>query len=273
MASLPDNEHRWAFVVCLMLQKKGLKAAVNHPVSGSVNVSLRRWKTIRKNLVAAGLLDQAGNVIGFDDSQISPEAKRKRAQRVRDNERDMSRGKSRQIQIQRKKILKESPDRVELAARELCLAFNQVKGKNVGPNFSNRTAVKRILDMGHTPEDIVAVARFRLHGNPEWAQTPESLIRKERFEGFLEAAKNSPDREEMPDMSEILRKEREDVQGRPENSDQFASGPSDWDSHGLGDDGRHDPGAASREAVRSGRKARVGQDQLWDEPEFRDSGF
>ncbi len=93
--SLPDNDHRMCYIGHLILQKIGLQNEDFGFISSTLFVSLRRYKTIRKKLIEVALLDESGNVMGFDDSQLTPEAARKRRQRERDKSRDKSREKSR----------------------------------------------------------------------------------------------------------------------------------------------------------------------------------
>lgn len=83
--SLPGNDHRWAFVCLLILAKKRLEKIPERQLLGHINLSKRRWQTVRKDLIKSGLLGSNGIVIGFDDSQLTPSAIRKRNQRERDS--------------------------------------------------------------------------------------------------------------------------------------------------------------------------------------------
>lgn len=93
--SLPHNDHRQAYFVLLLLAKKGLESAPESYLLGHLNLGKKRWNTVKGDLVAAGLLDPDGSVSGFEESQLSSEAWRKRKQRERDKQCDKSRDKSR----------------------------------------------------------------------------------------------------------------------------------------------------------------------------------
>lgn len=85
--SLPSNEHRWAFVCLLLLAKKGLESAPESLTLGHLFMGKKRWKTVKKDLMDAGLLDASGSVNGFEDSQLSFNALRQR--RYKERHRDV----------------------------------------------------------------------------------------------------------------------------------------------------------------------------------------
>lgn len=85
---LPDNDHRIVYICHLIFAKMGLE---NEPVSwlaATSFVTKYRYKIIVKNLVDCGLFDEYGRVNGFEDSQLTPDAYRKRRQREREKSRD-----------------------------------------------------------------------------------------------------------------------------------------------------------------------------------------
>lgn len=85
---LPDNDHRIVYICHLIFAKMGLE---NEPISwlaATSFVTKYRYKIIVKNLVACGLFDAEGHVNGFEDSQLTPDAYRKRRQREREKSRD-----------------------------------------------------------------------------------------------------------------------------------------------------------------------------------------
>jgi uncharacterized phage protein (TIGR02220 family) len=88
--NLPSNDHRLAFICLLLLAKKGLESAPESFILAHVFLAKKRWKTVQRDLINSGLLNEAGKVNGFEDSQLSPEAWRKRRQRERDRGRDQS---------------------------------------------------------------------------------------------------------------------------------------------------------------------------------------
>ena len=80
--------HKWAFICMLILAKKGLQNAPEKFILSQLSMTKTRWKRIRNDFIVAGLLDDDGLVNGFNDSQLSPAAWRKRKQRERDKARD-----------------------------------------------------------------------------------------------------------------------------------------------------------------------------------------
>jgi uncharacterized phage protein (TIGR02220 family) len=85
---LPDNDHRIVYICHLIFAKMGLE---NEPLSwlaATCFVTKYRYKIIVKNLVTSGLFTGDGKVNGFEDSQLTPDAYRKRRQRERDMKRD-----------------------------------------------------------------------------------------------------------------------------------------------------------------------------------------
>ena len=84
--SLPHNDHRQAFFVLLLLAKKGLESAPESYLLGHLNLSKRRWKNVRKDLIDCGLLDGNGLVNGFEESQLTAAAFRMRKLRKRNSD-------------------------------------------------------------------------------------------------------------------------------------------------------------------------------------------
>lgn len=87
---LPDNDHRLVYVCLLILSKLDLLDEPHELLAPLCFVSAQRFSTIVHRLSEVGLLAEDGTVQGFEESQDTPEAARKRKQR----ERDMSRDKS-----------------------------------------------------------------------------------------------------------------------------------------------------------------------------------
>jgi hypothetical protein len=88
--NLPSNDHRWAFVCLLLLAKKGLQSCPENFLLGHLSMGKKRWKTVKKTLIDSGLLDADGSVNGFEESQLTPDAYRKRLERARGKSRDKS---------------------------------------------------------------------------------------------------------------------------------------------------------------------------------------
>lgn len=87
---LPSNDHRLAFVCLLLLAKKGLESAPERYTLAHVFLGKKRWKTVRKDLIESGLLNDDGKVNGFEDSQLSASAWKMRRLRERNKARDGS---------------------------------------------------------------------------------------------------------------------------------------------------------------------------------------
>jgi len=83
--------------------------------------------------------------------------------------------------------------RVEEVSLQVIAALNEAHGLARTPNKSVRHAVGLCLKEGHSPEDILAVAKHRL--TEDWFHPrkfgAESLIRLKAFESALERAKEA----------------------------------------------------------------------------------
>lgn len=214
LAKLPDNDHRWAFVVLLLLAKKGLERCPERLRCGFFFVGQKRAKTIMKNLQKAGLLDDNGSVNGFEDSQLTPEAIRKRRQRQRDIERDMSRDNNRDChrdsrkqkaekkeppispkgernKKRKRKAVGDYPVAVVALAEVVVHEVNLKFGLSRSPTVPLCHAISLCLAEGWGDTEILQVARHRL--TEDWFHPrkygAESLIRLKAFESALERAK------------------------------------------------------------------------------------
>ena len=80
------------------------------------------------------------------------------------------------------------------AAVLVCAAFNNRLGTNRTPSKSLIGLCNGLVKDGHSPEDIGKVAKFRCR--EDWVDTthvPESLVRKTKFESYLQAADEAPE--------------------------------------------------------------------------------
>lgn len=210
--SLPDNDHRIVYICHLIFAKMGLE---NEPISwlaATSFVSKYRYKIIVNSLISCGLFSADGKVNGFEDSQLSPEAIRKRRQRERDNERDSHgtshcdvTGDSRKQKAEKKE---EPPTPKPKTARQASLAavttatqvigrVNDKFGLERGATPTLIRAVEILYRAGHTHDDILTVVEHRL-ANEEWFDPKkhgaESLIRRDKFPSMLQVAKDAPRR-------------------------------------------------------------------------------
>ena len=188
--SLPDGDHRWAFVGCLMLQKKGFKCELNSDFAHLLMLSLRKWRKIRSKLVSVGLLDEDGTVKSFEESQLSPAAIRKRRQRERDRGCDKSRQKSREI-VEVEVEPPKSPPKEVVTAAALCSIYNEVlrppRNRGVTKDLTKR--VKSLL-RSYKEEELGMVMRYRLQ--QEWwrDKDPTKVMSPTGFGEDLETARN-----------------------------------------------------------------------------------
>ena len=213
--SLPSNDHRVAFVSCLILQKKGLIFAAEEYVSAHVFLSKTRWKRVRKDLIDCGLLNADGSVYRFEEHQVTPEALRKQRQRERenvtDNDRDLSRQMSREKQKQKQKAEKKE-DKVGLAADEVLSHLNSVTGKSYRNAKDIAACIKR---EGCTVDQCRAVID---HKWAEWGADPKmekhvnptTPFRPSHFRAYLDEAQAGPGTAPMS-PEERERKERLDA--------------------------------------------------------------
>ena len=215
---LPDNDHRIVYICHLIFAKMGLE---NEPVSwlaATSFVTKYRYKIIVKNLVACGLFDANGRVNGFEDSQLTPDAYRKRRQREREKSRDGhadshagnppdSRKQKADSSPAEKK--EEPPTPKPKTARQASLAATSTAEAVIG-RINDRYRLKRsatqtlvraveiLLRAGHTADDIMLVVDHRL-SNEEWFNPTrhgaESLIRREKFPSMLQIAQDARPRQ------------------------------------------------------------------------------
>lgn len=205
--SLPSNEHRWAFICLLLLAKKGLESAPERLTLGHLFMSKKRWKTIRADLIEAGLLDASGSVNGFEDSQLSFNALRQRrykerhrcvtngvtsnAKKVTDAEAEAEKKKNK-IPTARKSSLA-----AVTTATQVIGMVNDKFGLERGATPTLIRAVEILFRAGHTHDDILTVVEHRL-ANEEWFDPKkhgaESLIRRDKFPSMLQVAKDAPRR-------------------------------------------------------------------------------
>jgi len=202
--SLPHNDHRQAFFILLLLAKKGLESAPESYFLGHLNLSKRRWKTVKSDLVKYGLLDGNGTVNGFIESQLTPDAHRKREQRQRENVTDKTPDKSQDIpqdsrmqsaecRKQNKEKNKNSPP----GKRTDALVVLGFLNKTTGRNFSNSKNIEACLKREKcTVGDCQAVIRFKWG---EWAGTdmakhmnPTTPFRSVHFQNYLDESKAGP---------------------------------------------------------------------------------
>lgn len=86
---LPDNDHRIVYVCLLILSKLELLDEPKELLAALCFVSLERFMIVRVRLQEVGLMNEDGTLQGFEDSQVTPDAIRKRRQRERDMSRDI----------------------------------------------------------------------------------------------------------------------------------------------------------------------------------------
>lgn len=137
---LPDNDHRIVYFSHLILAKLGLENEPLEFLSAVCFVTKNRYKTIRARLISDELFDAHGKVIGFEDSQLTPQALRKRRQRERDAERDKSRPMSPE------KTVTQAPD-----SRE------QIAYKKKNPPTPRARGAAKLTLTGHEAEAVALV--------------------------------------------------------------------------------------------------------------------
>ncbi|MBE9472421.1 MAG: hypothetical protein IMY75_09980 [Chloroflexi bacterium] len=202
VAKLPSNDHRWAFIVFMILEKKGLTDTPRLLTNGFFFVSTRRLRRIEKDLVSAGLINEDRSVIDFEESQLTPAAYRMRRHRERNKLRNSdvtsdgdSRMQNAECREDKKEKTKKKPARneeVEEGCRVLCEVGNRAIGTDRGPTGPMRTTVKAILKAGFSADDIRTVAEHR--AKEDWfdkSNVLESLVRIGTFESYLQVAKES----------------------------------------------------------------------------------
>ena len=210
--NLPSNDHRWAFVCLLLLAKKGLESAPESLTLGHLFLGKKRWKTVRADLIDAGLLDALGRVNGFEDSQLTPDAIRMRRYRERNEKRNSygnsyanGDGDSRKQKAEEEKTplppklktARQASLAASVTAVQIVTLVNERFGTNRSASPTLIRAVEILLRAGHAADDIMLVVRHRLT-NEEWF-TPakygaESLIRRDKFPSMLQVAKDSQPR-------------------------------------------------------------------------------
>lgn len=207
--SLPSNEHRHAYVTLLVLAKKRLLSAPVSYIAGMMHVSEERWIGIKNDLIGAGLLDTNNNVIGFEESQLTPAAARKRRQRAREAERDKERDLSRPMSREKQKAeadKKKNPHTPTPAARDTRLFKAEVGAvvahlnRVTGRSFDAGRAVDQIVRAfraGATTDDCAIVID---HLWAKWKDDPKMVqfvdkvtpFRKANFDRYLDEAKAGP---------------------------------------------------------------------------------
>jgi len=162
MTSLQHPRDCWAFVVIMALTKKGLitpeaglTPLLRPLLQGLLKTNQRGLASTIVRLKSVGLLDELGYPNGFEESQLSPEAIRKRRQRDRDkSQKSHDRGRK-QKQKQNKDIKSGQPKwltrEIENQAKKSCsmlcelMVENDPKAKV--PAYDLEKQMKWILDM------------------------------------------------------------------------------------------------------------------------------
>lgn len=214
---LPDNDHRIVYICHLIFAKMGLE---NEPVSwlaATSFVTKYRYKIIVKNLTDCGLFDAHGRVNGFEDSQLTPDAYRKRRQREREKSRDSHADSHAGNPLDSRKQIADSspmekknpptPQKAKTArqaslaavavADQIAAAVNERFGTQRSATATLVRAVEILLRAGHTADDIALVVGHRLRSE-DWFDPKkygaESLIRRDKFPSMLQIARDSQPR-------------------------------------------------------------------------------
>lgn len=212
---LPDNDHRIVYICHLIFAKMGLENESISWLAATSFVTKYRYKIIVKNLVGCGLFDADGHVNGFEDSQLTPDAYRKRRQREREKSRDGHADShagnpldSRKQKAESSPAEKKNPPTPQnpktarpasIAAAAVAVQIIDIINQKFGLKRSATPtlirAVEILLRAGHTSDDIMLVVGNRL-GNEDWFDPrkygAESLIRRDKFPSMLQIAKDAP---------------------------------------------------------------------------------
>lgn len=190
--------HKWAFICVLLLTKKGLKDAPEKFVLAQLSMSKKRWKGVRKDLIDVGLLDADGCVNGFEDSQLTPDAYRKRKQRARDKERDVSRDKSRDIPLDSRVQSAEcredkNPPTPQRGAKGEALDVMKYWNTTYRRNISAPDKIRDRIKAGASVDDCKLVVDY---WTQKWTGTkfqeflrPATLFAPTKFNDYLSEAK------------------------------------------------------------------------------------
>ena len=179
--TLPSNDHRCAFYSLMILQKKGLIHAPEEYIAAHVFLSVTRWREVRADLVDSRLIHENGEVVGFDESQTTPEAYRKQQQRERDMSRDKSRETSRQMSRQNAESRKQRAEsRIQTADSE---RVSELKTENRGEaeaTVASFIAARKSVDPGWTPSiplDLweMDLVRLQTRTGRSWDQISDAI--------------------------------------------------------------------------------------------------
>ena len=210
---LPDNDHRMAYIGHMILEKLGLEDDDHKMIASTLFLDLHRYEEVRENLIECGLMDEAGKVVGFSDSQRSPDAMRQARYRERLKALGLEDGNatedvtgdatnppdSREQRVESRRRPSRAKREYSVAVQEASEAvverINSKFGTQRTANETVKKAVRGLIEAGYDQSQIVLVVEHRLN-NEDWFNPQkwgaESLIRLSSFPGCLERAQDVP---------------------------------------------------------------------------------